>query len=341
MSANRPVTMVDVALRAGVSRALVSIVLREAPGASPNTRAHVKAVAAELGYVPDARAQGLRQRSAPAIGVAFQPAQRFHAAIIDGIYRNAHDVGLRVVLSAVTKAHDESTAVGALLANRCGAIITLGSRLGRRALIELAERVPVVVVAKPVHGPGIESVCSDDLAGLGLAVEHLAGLGHRRIWFCSSPGSGGNRQRAQGYRGTMARLGLIDEIHVIEASSDEEGGAKAAREILADAHPPTAVIGFNDLCAAGIQDVLTGHRIRIPQDISLMGFDDSEVAAVSYRQITTVRQHIDELSDLATERALARLGGEDAQPGINTVATSLTLRASTASPPTTTAGFPH
>lgn len=330
MPTPRPVTMVDVARRAGVSRALVSIVMRDAPGASASTRERVKAVAAELGYVPDARAQGLRARATPAIGVAFQPAQRFHAALIDGIYRHAEAAGMRVVLSAVTHAHGEAAATAALLANRCGAVITLGSRLTRHELVELAERVPVISVAKPVTGEGIESVCSDDAQGLGLAVAHLAGLGHERIWFCSSPGSGGNRQRVDGYRGAMDRLGLGGVARVIDAGSDEEGGAGAARQILASADRPSAVIGFNDPCAAGIQDVMTARGIRIPGDLSLMGFDDSEVASVSYRQLTTVRQHIDELSGLATGRALARVAGGDAQPGVHTVQTSLTLRSTTA-----------
>lgn len=330
MPTQRPVTMVDVARRAGVSRALVSIVLRDAPGASASTRAHVRAVAAELGYVPDARAQGLRNRTTPALGVAFQPAQRFHAAIIDGIYRHASAAGVRVVLSAVTGAHDEATATDALLSNRCGAIITLGTRLSRPKLIELAQRIPVIVVATPVRGPGIESVCSDDAEGLELAVDHLAGLGHENIWFCSSPGSGGNRQRIEGYRRAMTRLGFAGRIRILDAGSDEEGGARAAREILSATDRPTGVIGFNDPCAAGLQDVLTAHRLDIPHDISLMGFDDSEVASVSYRQLTTVRQHIDELSRLATERALARVGGEEARARIHTVKTSLTVRSTTA-----------
>ena len=112
--AGRNPTMLDVAREAGVSRALVSIIMREAPGASGRTRTHVKEVAARLGYVPDARAQALRRQGNAAIGVAFQPDQPFHAALIDAVYEAAGRAGHPVVLSAVTPGHDEEAALASL-----------------------------------------------------------------------------------------------------------------------------------------------------------------------------------------------------------------------------------
>ena len=320
-------TMLDVAREAGVSRALVSIIMREAPGASGRTRAHVKEVAARLGYVPDARAQALRRQGNAAIGVAFQPDQPVHAALIDAVYESARRADHPVILSAVTPGHDEERAVASLVGQRCGAVITLGSRLDRDVLEATARRIPVVVVARTVEAVGVDTVVSDDAGGLGAAVAHLASLGHTRIAFAQSSSSGGNHERLAGYLAAVDRLAL--QADVVEGGSSEEGGASAARQLLDRTTLPSAVICFNDASAAGLQDVLIRAGVRVPGDVSVVGVDDSEIARVSYRQLTTVRQDPVALAEAATARAAQRI----ASPGLDrftaVIPTSLVVRTST------------
>lgn len=324
-------TMMDVAKAAGVSRALVSIVMRGAPGASEQTRAHVLAAAANLGYVPDARAQALRQRGKPSIGVVFQPSQTFQAAIVDRIYAATNGTDYSVVLSATTEAHDGDAALDLLVAYRCGALIALGTDQAEHA-VKLAGRLPLVVVARAIDAEGVDCVTSDDLAGMGQAVGHLVSLGHRRITYLESPFAGGNAERLRGYREAMASYCLADEIDVVTGGSLEEGGAAAAAALLERPELPTAIIGFNDNCAAGVQDIFVRRGVRIPEDISLVGFDDSEVAQVSYRQLTTIHQDIDALATAATQRAIDRMFGRQPENRIQVIPTTLTLRSTTALP---------
>lgn len=324
-------TMVDVAKAAGVSRALVSIVMRGAPGASEQTRAHVLAAAANLGYVPDARAQALRQRGKPSIGVVFQPSQTFQAAIVDRIYAATKNTDYSVVLSATTEAHDGDAALDSLVAYRCGALIALGTDQAEHA-VKLAGRLPLVVVARAIDAEGVDCVTSDDAAGMGQAVGHLVSLGHRRITYLESPFAGGNAERLHGYREAMASHGLADEIDVVTGGSLEEGGAAAAAALLERPELPTAIIGFNDNCAAGVQDIFVRRGVRIPEDISLVGFDDSEVAQVSYRQLTTIHQDIDALAKAATQRAIDRMFGRQPENRIQVIPTTLTLRSTTTRP---------
>lgn len=326
-------TMIDVAKAAGVSRALVSIVMREAPGASEQTRAHVLATAERLGYVRDARASALRQQGRPAIGVVFQPDQPFQAAMIDHIYSVSHEAGYQVVLSATTASHDEDAALESLIAYRCGSLVVMGIQLDSERLSRLAQRLPVIVVAHVVEAERVECIASDDRGGLSRAVDHLVSLGHRRIHYCGAPAAGGNAQRVQGYQDAMERHGLTQEARVLEGGSREEDGASAATAMLAHGDPPTAVIAFNDACAAGIQDVCVRRGVRIPEDISLVGFDDSEVARISYRQLTTVRQDIDTLADTAIKRAIERMRGSATEVlPLQIIPTTLVERRTTAIP---------
>jgi DNA-binding LacI/PurR family transcriptional regulator len=309
---------------------LVSIVLRDVPGASEATRAHVKAVAARLGYVPDARAQALRGQASKAVGVSFESNQPFHADLVDYLYDAAGAAGFQLVLSAVTPRRDESAAIESLLANRCGAVVALGSRLPPARLAHLATRLPVVVVARPVRAAGVEYVCSDDARGLRLAVQHLAGLGHTRIAFAESLDSPGNPARRRGYLAALKAIAAAPDF--LPGGPTEEAGATAGRELLARPDRPTAVIAFNDRCAAGLQDTLSRAGLSLPEDLSLVGIDDSSLANVSYRQLTSVHQDVDLLARTAIARAVARLTPQSPDQTAHTIPVTLTVRASTAPP---------
>src|SRR5689334_20482446 len=180
MGDRRP-TLEDVAAHAGVSRALASIVIRGAEGASQATRERVVASAAQLGYRPDPRARLLARRRSRLIGVSFGAHHPFHADLLEGIYLAAEPAGYDVALSALTPSRDEHRAVESLLDYRCEALILLGPETTESRLAELSSRLPVVVVARHVRDRSVHVVRTDDEAGVRAAVAHLVDLGHRDI----------------------------------------------------------------------------------------------------------------------------------------------------------------
>lgn len=304
-------TLEDVARRAGVSRALVSIVMRDAPGAGAATRERVRAAAADLGYRPDPRARRLRQLRTRVIGVTFAAGQEFHADLVDGIYDAADELGYDVVLSGVTPHHDERRALGTLVDDRCEGIVLLGPDLPARDLAGLDARVPTVVVARRIRG--VDAVRSDDAAGAALAVRHLLDLGHHRIAHLDGGRAPGAAERRRGYRAAMRAAGA--EPVLLDGGLTEREGAAAAAALLAASEPlPTAVFAFNDRCALGALDVLIRAGIAVPQRVSVLGFDDSPLARLAHVDLTTIRQEATELARTAVQRIVERLDGATSAP---------------------------
>jgi DNA-binding LacI/PurR family transcriptional regulator len=300
---DRP-TLADVAQRAGVSRALVSIVMRDAPGASDATRVRVRHAAEEMGYRPDQRARMLRSQRANLLGVVFTAGQEFHAGLVDGVYLAAQARGYDVLLSCVTPHHDEPRAVRTLLDDRCEALLLIGSELPVRELAELDANLPVVVIARKVRG--VDAVRSDDVFGAELAVAHLAELGHRAITYLDGGRAPGSAERRRGFRKATVAQGIT--AHSVPGGVTEREGATAAAALLADRSSlPTAVIAFNDRCALGFIDVAIRAGIQVPQDISVVGFDDSPLAGLAHVDLTTVGQDSARLAELAVARAVARI----------------------------------
>ncbi len=305
-STSRRPTLADVAGRAGVSTALVSIVMRGVPGASPANRERILKVAADLGYVPDSRARLLRQERSHLLGVMFGVHQLFHADVVEGIYSAAETTGYDVVLSAVTDARSERRAVDTLLADRCEALILVGPHSPKTWLAELARRLPVVAVARSVNGPGVDVVCTADAKGIGLAVDHLVELGHTRLVHIDGGQAPGADQRRRGYRGAMRRHGL--EPVLVPGGLAEIDGADATARLLAAGDLPTGILAYNDRCATGVLDTLYRAGVKVPTEVSVVGFDDTHIAGFSHIDLTTIRQDAALMARLAVARAAARLG---------------------------------
>lgn len=310
----RRVTLADVAQGAGVSTALVSIVMRGVPGASPANRQRILQVAKDLGYVPDSRARVLRQGRSHLLGVMFGVQQPFHADLVEGIYATAEEAGYDVVLSAVTETRPEARAVDTLLADRCEALILLGPQSSRASLVELASRLPIIVVARSINDPSIDVVRTADAKGIELAVDHLVGLGHTEIAHIDGGDAPGATQRRKGYRAAMRRHGLAAQEHLIPGGLTEDSGARATAQLLASSTLPTAILAFNDRCATGVLDTLYRARIRVPEQVSVVGFDDTHLARYSHIDLTTVRQDAAVMAQLAVTRAIQRLQSRDGQP---------------------------
>ncbi|WP_196488197.1 LacI family DNA-binding transcriptional regulator, partial [Propionibacterium freudenreichii] len=198
-SMGRRPTMRDVARAAGVSQSLVSIVFRGAPGAGAQTRDRVLAAARELGYVRDESARSLRASQSTSIGVCFQTRQPFHHVLLDGMYAHTAGTNHPLVLSAVSDARDEATAIRGLLAYRCGALVLLGPRGDEQSLAAMAGDTPVVVVGRRVDDRSIDWVTSDDGLGMDQAVTHLRTLGHRRVLYLSCSRAAGGPDRLQAF----------------------------------------------------------------------------------------------------------------------------------------------
>jgi DNA-binding LacI/PurR family transcriptional regulator len=327
--ARRP-TLADVAARAGVSVALVSIVIRDAPGASPANRQRVLQAADELGYRPDTRARLLRSSRSRLLGVVFGVQHAFHGDLVTGLYTAADRAGYELALSAVTPDRDERRAVASLLQDRCEALILLGPQAPTSSLAELTTRLPVVVVARAARHRALDVVRTADHEGLRQAVDHLVGLGHRRIVHIDGGRAPGAADRRRGYRDAMRHHGLDSEIRILPGGLTEDDGAAAARALLELDLQPSAVTVFNDRCALGVLDVLQRAGLVVPGDISVVGYDDSHLARMSHVNLTTIAQDTEQITTLAVTRAIDRLDGTPVTDRELVVPPHLVVRATTA-----------
>ncbi|WP_256794322.1 LacI family DNA-binding transcriptional regulator [Terrabacter sp. Ter38] len=332
------VTMEHVAARAGVSRALVSIVFRGVAGASEATRERVLAAARELDYRPDTRASRLGSSRTRTLGVTFSVGHAFHGDLLESLYTHADAAAYELVLSGVTPSRSEAAAVETLLAERCEGIILLGSSQETAQLERLAARLPVVSVLRPVPGGEVGVVRTDDAAGLRLSVEHLRGLGHRRIAFLDGGRTAGAAERRRGYRTAMRRSPPLTEM-VLPGGVSELEGAEAARAFLGigPRERPTAVAAFNDRCAIGFVDVVRQAGLHVPGDVSVVGFDDITEAGYPHVALTTVRQDAERLGAEVVRTLADRLDSGSPDQNIGTtpaapvvIEPELVVRASTA-----------
>lgn len=303
-------TMADVAAAAGVSTALVSIVMRGVAGASEATRERVKGVARDLGYVPDRRAQKLRQTRSGLVGACFELQQAFHGDLIEELYVAAAAHGYDLALSCVTPTRDEHTAFADLVRDRCEAAILVGSRLPAPDLDALSERIPTLVIARPSGTELVGSVSTDDTAGIDMAVDHLVALGHSRIVHITGDKAPGSAERAAGFIARMDRHDLSDHATVLTGGPTETDGATAIAAAL-DLHDrPTGVIAFNDRCAIGVLEYLLRRGIAVPEQISVIGYDDSRLSRPSHVRLSTVAQDAARIAAEAMNGVTRQIAGE-------------------------------
>jgi DNA-binding LacI/PurR family transcriptional regulator len=320
-------TLADVAAEAGVSVALVSIVMRDAPGAGAATRARVLEVARRLDYRPDNRARLLRSGRSQLLGVMFDVRHPFHVDVLTGLYAAAERAGYQLTLSAVTPQRAEQTAVAELLRDRCEALVLFSPSLPAAELAGLAEQRPVVAMMRAVRRREVDVVRTDDALGSHQAVDHLITLGHQRIVHIDGGTLPGSAERRRGYEEAMQRHGLTSYARTIPGGPGEEDGARAAAALLDD--PPSAVTVFNDLSATGLLDVVRGHGRKVPDDLSVVGYDDSSFSRLAHIGLTTIAQDIDAMATHAVSRAVGRIEGTPAGAREVIVAPRLVVRGTT------------
>jgi len=323
----RRATLEDVAARAGVSRALVSIVIRDVPGASAATRERVMRAADELGYRPDVRARLLARSQSKLIGTVFGMSGTFHFDVLDGLYTAAADRGYELILSALTQSRDEGRAVQSLQDFRFDALVMLGPDTAKPAL---AGKVPLVVVGWYVEDPAVDVVRTSDAQGMALAVEHLVQRSHRRIVHVDGGEGAISQSRREEFLRAMRAHGLGSDARVLAGGLTQLEGYTAARTMLDDPQLPTAVIGFNDEVAVSILEAFVHAGYRVPQDVSVIGWDNSPISKLPHIRLTTVTQDPRLMAKLAVNRAIARIEGAAIVERDIVLEPSLMARATTA-----------
>ena len=327
-------TIHDVAARAGVSKSLVSLVMHDSPSVSEAKRRAVLAAAAELDYRPNAVARSLVQRRTRVLGVMLSDLHNtFFADVLDGVAGRAGERGYKAMLNTGNRAASgEAAAIETLLELRSDGLILAAPRLDAARIAEAARSVPVVLVARTIAETTVDCVTNDDPAGAALVVDHLVALGHRRIAHIDGGQGAGAQARKQGYTRTMRRHGLTAQARTARGDYTEEGGAKGVAALLARGPRPTAIFAANDLSAIGALDALTRSGLRVPEDISLVGYDNTSLAALRHIDLTTIDQPREAMGRTAVDLLLERLERRRSAPRRVVMAPALVVRGTTAAP---------
>jgi len=310
------------------------MVTRGEGGVSKDKRDAILKAIDELDYRPNAMARGLVQRQTRILGIMVSDLQNpFFAAVVSGIQERAGERGFRVLITTGDRTPSvEESAIENLLELRVDGLILASPRVDEEVIARAGRSVPVVVLNRDTADDSSDSVTNDNIAGAHLAVEHLVSYGHRRIGFIEGGVGAGARIRHQGYLSAMHDFGLEDEILTVEGRHTEEGGYRGATELLKMRVLPTAVFASNDLCAIGAMNAFEEAGLSIPDDLSLVGYDNNRMAALRHISLTTIDQPGDDMGRSAVERLAERIDGDRAEPRHDVVTPSLVVRSTTGPP---------
>jgi LacI family transcriptional regulator len=327
----------DIAERAGVSIMTVSKALRDAPDISDATKARLRALAGEMGYVPDSLAQGLRTRNSRLLGLVISAITNpVFARMMLAIEERASAAGYELLLAhSLNEPEREAAALRRFIARRVeGILLTPVYCLGRSAgIYDELQRSGIPTVILGHRAPFCGRFCgveTDDLQGSTLATQHLLSLGHRRIAFLAGPpASPWALERLEGYQRALRQADLEpDDRLVFSAGATIEEGEQAALQLLHEVTGVTAVQAVNDFVAIGAAAVLGRQGIRIPEDMSMIGFGDILMSGYYRVPLTTMHQPKFSLGETAMDLMFRAIRGE--RPESRRLPVGLVVRSSTA-----------
>ena len=305
---------------------------------SPELTQRVRDAADELGYTPNGTARSLRLRRTQTVGIIVPDVTPFFVELARVIEDEGFAAGYTTILgNADGHPEREGRYLETLIAKQVDGLILASTLHDTGELTSLFEgtRTPVVVVDRELELAGVDVVLADNMGGGFAATRHLLGLGHTRIGCITGPSDLlPSAQRVAGYRQALAEAGIEPEPGWIARGDFQyAGGRRGAAELLDTRSGLTAIFASNDLMALGALGELAARRLRIPQEMSLCGFDDVFPAAIVSPSLTTVRQPLRELGQAAVEILLARIAGEAPADRVRHLfPTSLVVRDSTAPP---------
>jgi DNA-binding LacI/PurR family transcriptional regulator len=306
----RPPTIRDVAERAGVSKSLVSLVLRSSPKVSDTSRVAVEEAIEQLGYRPSSMARSLVNRRSGLMGiVTSNTSDLFYAEVVQGLSEYVNKSERRLIPLILHGNHideEEKLATRRFLELRAEALVLMGSALSDADVDRLGTEIPTAIVGRWLESGAVDVIVNDDRAGGAMATRHLLDLGHRRIAHITGGNGNGARARETSYRRMMEEAGC--EPVVVEGDYLQSGGARGAQRILDGAGDmPTGIFAANDLAAIGAMDVLRRAGRRIPEDVSIIGYDDISWAAIAPIDLTTINQPTRQMGQTAARLLCERI----------------------------------
>jgi LacI family transcriptional regulator len=311
----RRVTIKDVAREADVSMSAVSKVLRDAYGVSPHMRESVKRAIELLGYRPQAGARAMRGRSYT-IGVLLVDVHSpFAPLIVDGILGELEDGPFEVMLGPGGPSPEKQrSSIEAMVDRQMDGLLLIAPAMASTWLEDLAATLPVVVIARHGKARNYDTVVDDDVAGAGLMVDHLVRLGHRHITHISAPQGQLRRParlshtaRSDGFVEAMQRHGLRPDV--IVGFYSEAGGYRAAKQALSRAERPTAIFAGADTAAIGALRAADEFGLRVPEDLTVTGYDNTDLASIPQVSLTSVDQSGELAGATSARFLLERLNG--------------------------------
>ncbi|HEY3932403.1 MAG TPA: LacI family DNA-binding transcriptional regulator [Verrucomicrobiae bacterium] len=333
------VRLKDMAQHLGVSVMTVSKALRNAPDVSAATKSRIKALAQQMGYVPDSSAQGLRTKTTKLFGLVIPSSTNpIYARIVVAIEDRAHELGYDVLLAhSLNQPEREENCIRRFLSRRVdGLFISPVYRFEAEARIYqevLVRKTPTVLLGPPAaFCKSFPSIEIEELIASYNATQHLLKLGHKRIAYLTGPPTAPwAHERFEGYRRALREANLdVDDKLVFQAGSTIEDGTKAALQLLNESCDATAIQAVSDMVAIGCAETLLAQGLKIPEDISIVGFGNILTTEYFRIPMTTIRQPKFRLGIAAMETMMNLLRGERVQP--TRLPAELVERKSTAPP---------
>lgn len=325
-------TIRDIAKRAGVSTSTVSHVINKTRHVREETRARVLEAMSELNYSPNRLAQSLRSRQTFTVGVLLpNSANPYFAEVLYGIEHTCFEHGYNVIIgNAGDDPKREVTYLKTLLSRQVDGIllISTGAYDDVQQQLKNYENTAVVLVDRPSQQKDYDEILTDNRQGGLLATHHLIELGHRRIGCIGGPVSLANSaERLAGYYAALDEAGITrDDALIRDGEFDYNSGYAAASHLLSLSNPPTAIFACNDLMAIGALCAAHEKGLRVPDDLSVIGYDDVTPASYSVPRLTTIAQPARDLGKLAVDRLVHRLQHMDESPQRDTLPVALVER---------------